>query len=136
MSARTSGSSTRGGTLLLAGLLIVGGIVLLLLNLNLLDRWEPVAHYVVAGSLALGGVAFFASAQASKSWQRIIPAWTLLALAVMVLLGERENPNTRLVAATLFWGSGGGLLSHPVTGAARALVGDDPGRLHAGAGHL
>lgn len=94
----------RGSQLLWAGVLIAGGVILLLLNFNVLETYEPVAHYVVAGALALGGIGFFAWALSSRAWQRIIPAWTLIALAVMVLLGMREVPHTRLVAATLFWG--------------------------------
>lgn len=94
----------RGIQLLWSGVLIVGGMFLLLLNLGVFEAYEPVAQYVVAGALALGGIAFFAWALSSRSWQRVIPAWTLLALAVMVLLGLGESPNTRLVAATLLWG--------------------------------
>jgi len=94
----------RGSQLLWATLLIVGGAILLLLNLGVLEAWEPVAHYVIAGALALGGIGFFAWALSSRSWQRIIPAWTLLSVAVMVLLGMGDAPNTRLVAATLLWG--------------------------------
>jgi hypothetical protein len=94
----------RGSQLLWATLLVVGGLILLLLNLGVLETWEPVAQYVIAGALALGSIGFFAWALSSRSWQRIIPAWTLLAVAIMVLLGMGDAPNTRLVAATLLWG--------------------------------
>lgn len=94
----------RGSQVLWAGVLILGGVILLLLNFGVLEAYEPVAHYVVAGALALGGIAFFASSVSSGKWQRVIPAWTLIALAVMVLLGEAEVPNGRLIAASLFWG--------------------------------
>lgn len=97
-------SERRASQLLWAAVLIIGGVILLLLNFDVLSAYEPVAHYVVAGALALAGVAFFVSATAAKSWVRIIPAWTLLSLAVMVILGSGDAPNTHLVAATLFWG--------------------------------
>lgn len=94
----------RGSQILWASVLILGGAILLLLNFNLLEAYEPVAHFVVAGALALGGIAFFASSVSSGKWQRLIPAWTLIALGVMVMLGAADVPNGRLIAASLFWG--------------------------------
>lgn len=97
----------RGGQLLWSAALIVGGVIALLFNLNALAAFEPLAQYILAGVLALAGIAFFVSyATAAAFWWRLIPAWTLLALAAMVLLSVLRPGAGRWVAALLFWGLG------------------------------
>lgn len=93
----------RSSRLAWAAVLIVGSLLLLIYNLNLLRRYEPLSDYIVAGALALGGVAFFVSVVSHpQAWWRLIPGWTLVALAVMVLVA-RTAPG-RWVAALLFAG--------------------------------
>ncbi len=93
----------RGSRLAWAAVLIVGSLLLLIFNFNLLRRYEPLSDYIVAGVLALGGVAFFVSVVSHpQAWWRLIPGWTLLALALMVLVARQGAG--RWVAALLFAG--------------------------------
>jgi hypothetical protein len=86
-----------------AAVLVGGSLLLLVYNLNLLARFEPVAGYIVAGALALGGVALLLSVIPQPAgWWRLIPAWTLLALAAMVLLAQ--SGSGRWIAALLLIG--------------------------------
>lgn len=106
--SRDSGSTReardpRGSRLAWAALLVAGSVLLLIYNLDLLRRFEPLSDFIVAGGLALGGAAFFASfVSRQQAWWRLIPAWTLLALAVMVLVARAGAG--RWVAALLFAG--------------------------------
>lgn len=96
--------------------LIGGGLWLLLLNFNLLARFEPTAQYILAGVLGALGLGFFVAFLGRREkWWRLIPGWLLLTLAVMVLLSTRQvysaEPDAdanvlqgRLIAAVLFWG--------------------------------
>ncbi|MGL4649105.1 MAG: hypothetical protein ACRC1H_06840 [Caldilineaceae bacterium] len=94
---------TRGTRLAWAGLLVAGSLLLLIYNLDLLRRFEPLSDYIVAGALALSGAAVFASlATSPQAWWRLIPGWTLIALAAMVLLARTGAG--RWVAALLFAG--------------------------------
>lgn len=93
--------------------LIGGGVWLLLLNFNLLERYEPTAQYILAGLLGGLGVGFFGAFLGRREkWWRLIPGWLLLTLAAMVLLSTRSlattaantSPDGRLIAAVLFGG--------------------------------
>lgn len=102
--------------------LIGGGLWLLLINFNLLERFEPTAQYILAGVLAALGLGFFGAFLARREkWWRLIPGWLLLTLAVMVLLSTRrltgelpaqptdgglvgEAADGRLIASVLFGG--------------------------------
>jgi hypothetical protein len=88
-----------------AGVLIGVGVMLLLFNLGVLARYEPTAQYVVAGLLAVGGfsalVSFF---WRRDQWWRLMPGWTLLALAGMVMAALDETLPRAYVAAILFVG--------------------------------
>jgi hypothetical protein len=95
---------SRGRSLAWSALLVAGGIIALLFNVNALHAYEPLAQYIVAGALALGGVGFFVGAAAGSAWWRLIPAWTLLALAAMVLVSVLAPGAGRWVAALLLWG--------------------------------
>ncbi len=98
-------SESRGRSLAWAAVLVAGGIIALLFNLNALRAYEPLAQYIAAGVLALGGVGFFVGAATSApAWWRLIPAWTLLALAAMVLASVLVPAAGRWVAALLLWG--------------------------------
>ncbi|MFN2200968.1 MAG: hypothetical protein ACK2UO_07155 [Caldilineaceae bacterium] len=88
-----------------AGGLVVTGILLLLLNFGLLERFEPVAQYVVAGSFAAAGVGFFGGYISNRSmWWRLIPGWTLLSVAVMVLLTTLSGVGPLFIPIVLFVG--------------------------------
>lgn len=85
--------------------LVVSGIVLLLFNFDLLAAFEPMAQYLLAAIGALAGAIFFgAFASAPQHWWRLIPAWTLLALAGMIFLSTLSGLDQRLTAALLFLG--------------------------------
>jgi hypothetical protein len=84
--------------------LIACGILLLLLNFDALAAYEPLAQYLLAGVLALVGASFFVAYFTQVTgWWRLIPAWTMLALALMVLASTWEM-NRRLTASFLFAG--------------------------------
>ena len=88
-----------------AGALIVAGIVLLLFNFDVLVRYEPTAQYVVAGLLGAGGlVALLSYFWRRDQWWRLMPGWTLIALAVMVLLSTNDAVERPYIAAVLFVG--------------------------------
>lgn len=98
-------ADNRGSQILWSAVLIVGGVVALLFNLGVLKAYEPIAQYILAGALAIGSVGFFVSFATSKvAWWRLIPGWTLFALAAMVLLSVFGPESGRWVAALLFWG--------------------------------
>ncbi|MEZ4712142.1 MAG: hypothetical protein R3A44_33450 [Caldilineaceae bacterium] len=85
--------------------LVVSSVVLLLFNFDLLAAFEPMAQYLLAAVAALAGVIFFgAFASAQEHWWRLIPGWTLLALASMIFLSTLPNLDPRLTAALLFGG--------------------------------
>jgi hypothetical protein len=88
-----------------AVVLVAVGILLLLFNLGVLARYEPTAQYVVAGLLALGGFSALVSYYWRRDlWWRLMPGWTLLALAAMVLLSVNDSVPRPYIGATLFIG--------------------------------
>jgi hypothetical protein len=98
-------NDTRLSQLAWAGALIIGGAILLLFNFDLLTAFEPLAQYILAGALALGGVGFFVGFVAAReNWWRLIPGWTLLALAMMVALSVFPAVNRALIPSILFLG--------------------------------
>lgn len=95
----------RIGAMLWAGGLVITGLLLLLLNFDLLERFEPLAQYVVAGAFALVGVGFFGSYLADRRmWWRLIPGWTLLSVAGMVWLSTLPAVSPLLIPVVLFLG--------------------------------
>jgi hypothetical protein len=88
-----------------AAVLVVAGVALLLFNFGVLARYEPTAQYVVAGILAIAGLSALVSYFWRRDqWWRLMPGWTLLALAAMVLVGMNELLPRPYVAAVLFLG--------------------------------
>ena len=80
-------SERRGSQIIWAVVLIIGGVLLLVFNYGLLQAYEPLAQWIAAGAMSLAGVGFLLSVtRTPAAWWRLIPAWTLLALAVMVRL--------------------------------------------------
>jgi hypothetical protein len=65
--------------------LILGGLLLLLFNFGLLGVDQPLVRPLLAGGLALAGLAFFSAYLAARQhWWRLLPAWTLLGMAGMI----------------------------------------------------
>lgn len=98
-------SQYRLGPLLWAAGLLIAGVLLLLFNYDLLAAGEPVMRLVLASLLGAAAAGFFLSYfSARHEWARLIPAWTLLALAAMVITSSINTLDQRLTAAVLFLG--------------------------------
>ncbi|CAN5552703.1 hypothetical protein BH10CHL1_BH10CHL1_24050 [soil metagenome] len=84
---------------------IVGGILLLLFNFDSFAHYERWTQYILAGLLAVLGVVFLVAFLSSRQhWWRLIPGWTLLALAVMIYLSTGLTINGQQTAPILFVG--------------------------------
>lgn len=96
----------RRRTLLLwAAALIAAGAMLLVFNFGLLDRYQPMVQYAVAALLALGGaVTFISYLRRRTTYWRLMPAWTLLALAAMIYLSTLSQVARPWLAAVIFVG--------------------------------
>jgi hypothetical protein len=85
--------------------LIAGGVVLLLFNFGLLAAYAPWPQAALAAGCAVAAAVFFiAFARHRQEWWRLLPAWTLAALACMVLSGVWGALDRSLIAAQLFAG--------------------------------
>jgi hypothetical protein len=85
--------------------LAASGVLILLFNFDLLSEERLLLRYVVAGIFAAGGLVFLVSFfVARRHWWRLIPAWTLLALAAMVGLSTLDTVAPTVTAALLFAG--------------------------------
>lgn len=92
-------------TLWAAGLALTG-VVLLLFNFDLL-AFDVTVQYGAGVALALAAAGFFGGYMAKPAnWWRLIPGWTLLALAGMAFLSMSPAISPRLIAAVLFLGLG------------------------------
>lgn len=98
-------ASYRPNLLRWAGALLVAGVLLLVFNLDLLGAYAPIAQMVTAGVLAAGGAGFLLTTlRRRQQWWRVMPGWTLLALAGMMLLATRPDLPRPWIAAALFAG--------------------------------
>ena len=85
--------------------LVLGGVILLLYNFGLLDAYAPWPQAVLAGGCAVAAAFFFIGfARHRAEWWRLLPAWTLAALASMVLTGALAQWDRALIAAQVFGG--------------------------------
>lgn len=85
--------------------LVAGGVILLLYNFGLLDAYAPWPQAVLAGGCAVAAAIFFIGfARHRGEWWRLLPAWTLAALASMVLTGALAHLDRALIAAQVFGG--------------------------------
>ena len=101
----SANSDNRIGSLTWGVLLALAGVGLLLFNLDALVRFEPYIQYAGAALLGLLALGFIGSYLSARShWWRLIPGWTLLALAVMVYLTTVRELDQRVTAAALFVG--------------------------------
>ncbi len=95
----------RTGRFAWALVLAFSGLGLLLFNFGLFTAYEPLLQYVLAILLTVGSFIFFGSyLSAPGHWWRLIPGWTMLALALMVYLSTVESIDQRLTASVLFAG--------------------------------
>ena len=116
-----SGNSDNRISSLIWGVVVaLAGIGLLLFNLDLFVRYEPYVQYFTSallGVLALGFIGSYVTARISPAarrrdgasggvehWWRLIPGWTLIALAVMVYLTTLPALDQRVTAGVLFVG--------------------------------
>lgn len=98
-------SDTRISRLTWGVLLALAGIALLLFNLNVFVRYEPYIQYAGAALLGLLALGFIGSYLSARShWWRLIPGWTLIALAVMIYLSTLSALDQRITAGALFFG--------------------------------
>lgn len=98
-------SDNRTNSFVSGVLLALAGLGLTLFNLDVFFRFEPYIQYgasVLLVLLALGFIGSYLSAR--SSWWRLIPGWTLIALAAMVLLTTFSTLDQRITAAVLFVG--------------------------------
>jgi hypothetical protein len=95
----------RLGGVLWAAALILGGALLLLLNLGILGADQPFWDYALAGFLALAGVGFFvAFLLARQQWWYLLPAWSLFSLGGMAFVSTLASMPETTTAALLFLG--------------------------------
>lgn len=91
--------------LLWSSSLIIGGILLLLFNFGWAGTDRPAVRLIVAAALALAGLGFFSAFLAARQhWWRLIPGWTLLALAGMVVASTLASVSSTAMGSILFVG--------------------------------
>lgn len=89
----------------LSGSLVASGILLILLNLDILDFASPRLEYFLSGLLLIGGIGFAWFFLINRAnWWQLIPSFTCLSLAAMLYMTTNGNFNPRLTAAILLWG--------------------------------
>jgi hypothetical protein len=82
--------------------LLVIGAGFLLWNLDILASMETTATWVLVAVFALLGLTFVISYLNKRSaWWRLIPGFTLLAVAAIIFLSARSVPSTWIAAALL-----------------------------------
>ena len=78
--------------------------MLLLFEFGFLTPYTPLLQYILAGLFVFAAVLFFgAFARTPAEWWRVIPGWTLLALAVVLVLSTLAV-DQRWLGATVFGG--------------------------------
>lgn len=98
-------SEPQSRSLIWASSLVICGIVLLLFNFGWLDTYAPWPQVVLASACAIAASAFFVGfARHRQEWWRLLPAWTLTALAVMVVTGGLVGADRSFIAAQVFAG--------------------------------
>lgn len=84
--------------------LMGSGVLLLLFEFDLLTAFTPLLQYLLAALFVFAAILFFgAFARAAAEWWRVIPAWTLLALALVLVLSVLAV-DQRWLGATVFGG--------------------------------
>lgn len=98
-------SGYRMGPLVWSIGLVSIGAILLLFNFDVFARIEPIPQYVVAALFGVGAAAFFLGYfTANRDWARLIPGWTLVALASMVFASTLPFVDPGVTVSLLFFG--------------------------------
>jgi len=91
--------------LLLSGSLAASGVLLLLINQEMLEFATPNLQYLLSSLLLAGGLGFaWFFVRNRSNWWQLIPTFTCIALAAMLYLTTTKDPEPRLAAAILLWG--------------------------------
>jgi hypothetical protein len=97
-------SDPRLRTILWSIVLTSSGVMLLLFEFGFLTSYTPLLQYILAGLFVFAAILFFgAFARAAAEWWRVIPGWTLLTLAGVLVLSTLAV-NQRWLGATVFGG--------------------------------
>jgi hypothetical protein len=84
-------------------LLLLGGILILLFNLGVLDLLQPGLEYVVAGLAAISGLGFLAYyAYDRAQWWPVLPGLTLIGVGAMIYLSTQEAARGEVLTSLLF----------------------------------
>lgn len=84
--------------------LMSSGVMLLLFEFGFLTPYTPLLQYILAGLFVFAAILFFgAFARTPAEWWRVIPGWTLLALAGVLVLSTLMV-DQRWLGATIFVG--------------------------------
>ncbi len=98
-------SDNRVNNLIWGVLLSLAGVGLLLFNFGVFVHFEPYVQYAAAALLGLLALLFVGGyLSARDNWWRLIPGWTLIALAAMVYLSTLPALDQRITAGVLFAG--------------------------------
>lgn len=85
-------------------ILMSSGVLLLLFEFGLLSPYTPQLQYILAVLAVFGALLFFGGfARNPAEWWRVLPGWTFLALAVLLLLST-VGIDQRWLGATVFAG--------------------------------
>ena len=84
--------------------LIASGALLLLFEFSLLAPYSPLVEFILAGAFVAAAIIFFGTfARTPADWWRVIPGWTLLGLAGVLVLSTLAV-DQRWLGATVFFG--------------------------------
>jgi len=84
-------------------LLILGGILILLFNLGVLNTLRPGLEYVIAGLAAISGVGFLTYYAYNRSqWWPVLPGLTLIGVGAMIYLGTQGVARGEMLTSLLF----------------------------------
>ena len=91
--------------LLLSGSLAASGVLLLLINQDMLRFATPNLQYLLSALLLAGGLGFaWFFVRHRSNWWQLIPTFTCISLAAMLYLTTTDGFEPRLSAAILVWG--------------------------------
>jgi hypothetical protein len=97
-------SDPRLRSILWSIVLTSSGVMLLLFEFGFLTPYTPLLQYILAGLFVFAAILFFgAFARTPAEWWRVIPGWTLLALAGVLVLSTLAV-DQRWLGATVFGG--------------------------------
>ncbi len=105
MAANDVAGRRKRNSLIWGGVFFLIGLFLLLVNNGVLDSVSPYWQYVVAGLLAVAGVAFLVYFLRDVTrWWPIIPAFTLITTGVIIFLTTQTTIVSEMLGSILFFG--------------------------------